>query len=317
MLTFYGASSGYRFSFVGKRGAAATEAMLLKGGLRAGKALMVMYGPGAADGIVDPVAIEAIEIGCAMKARVVVLANTVSQREFVSSLGFGANFSGVTSIEELRRRFGEDFDEPGPMMKLPNPFTESAAFKEAVRRFSDRTLKPVGSAIGPFLRTLTDRRGLPDVIFERSGRDSLALSSALVKPNTGTVVYSEDLEGVRLSFYAPQVWMRQRRILMPTVEIRGTHLNTSREFGDMQSRISAGLLDIVPPTAVPLEEVAGAHQAMWDNAHAGATYVATHGLPRSGLKTKDELYRAWAIRDAEKRGVEVRRIDTGSAGALK
>ena len=73
----------------------------------------------------------------------------------------------------------------------------------------------------------------------------------------------------------------------------------------------------MPPTAVPLEQVAEAHQAMWDNAHAGATYVATHGLPRAGLKSKDELYRAWAIRDAEKRGVEVRRIDTGSAGALK
>ena len=317
VLTFFGASSGYRFSFVGKPGTADTEAMLLKGGLRAGKALMVMYGPGASDGIVDPAAIEAIEVGCAMRARVVVLADTVSQREFVSSLGFGANFTGVTSVEEIRRRLGDDFDLPGPLMRLPNPFTESAAFKEAVRRFSDRTLKPVGSAVGPFLRTLTDRRGLPDVVFERAGRDSLALSSALVKPNVGTVVYAEDLAGVRLSFYAPQVWMRQRRILMPTTEIRGTHLNTSREFADMQQRISAGLLDVVQPLAVPLEDVAAAHQAMWDNAHAGATYVATHGLPRAGLKTKDELYRAWAIRDAEKRGVEVRRIDTGSAGALK
>ncbi|MEO1336351.1 MAG: hypothetical protein AAFV29_11940, partial [Myxococcota bacterium] len=104
VLTFFGASSGYRFSFVGKTGTAPAEAMLKKGGLRAGRALMVMYGPGAADGIVDPVAIEAIEVGCAMKARVVVLTDTVSQREFVASLGFGANFSGVTSVEELRRK---------------------------------------------------------------------------------------------------------------------------------------------------------------------------------------------------------------------
>ncbi len=317
VLTFFGASSGYRFSFVGKSGASPTEKMLLKGGLQAGRSLMVMYGPGADDGIVDPAAIEAIEVGCAMKARVVVLADTVSQREFVSSLGFGASFSGVTSVEELRRKFGDDFDPPGPLMPLPNPFSESAAFKEAVRRFSDRTLKPVGSAIGPMLRTLTDRRGLPDVIFERAGRDSLALSTALVKPNVGRVVFAEDLAGKRFSFYAPQVWMRQRRVLMPTAEIRGTHLNTSREFADMQSRIAAGLIDVVEPLVLPLEEVATAHQAMWDNEHAGATYVATHGLPRTGLKTKDELYRAWAIRDAEKRGVEVTRIDTGSAGALK
>ena len=317
VLTFFGASSGYRFSFMGKPGSADTEQMLMKGGLQAGRSLLVMYGPGATDGIVDSAAIEAIEVGCAMKARVVALADTVSQREFVSSLGFGASFAGVTSVEELRRKFGDEFDPPGPLRPLPNPFTESAAFKEAVRRFSDRTLKPVGSAVGPMLRTLADKRGLPDVIFERAGRDSLALSSALVKPNVGTVVYAEDLAGVRLSFYAPQVWMRQRRVLMPTAEIRGTHLNTSREFADMQSRIAAGLIDVVPPVAIPLEEVATAHQAMWDNAHAGATYVAVHGLPRAGLKTKDELYRAWAIRDAEKRGVEVARIDTGSAGALK
>ena len=317
VLTFFGASSGYRFSFVGKSGRANTEQMLLKGGLRAGRSLMVMYGPGAQDGIVDPVAIEAIEVGCAMKARVVVLADTVSQREFVTSLGFGANFSGVASVEELRRKFGDEFDPPGPLMPMPNPFTESAEFKEAVRRFSDRTLKPIGSAIGPLLRTLSDRRGLPDVIFERAGRDSLSLSTSLVKPNVGTVVYAEDLEGIRFSFYAPQVWMRQRRILMPSTEIRGTHLNTAREFADMQARISAGLIDVVPPLVVPLQEVATAHQAMWDNEHAGATYVAAHGLPRAGLKSKDELYRAWAIRDAEKRGVEVRRIDTGSAGAFK
>ena len=317
ILAFFGASSGYRFSFVGKPGSAPIQSVLLKGGLRAGKALLVIYGPGAVDGIVDPVAIEAIEVACALRARVAVLADTGSQREFVTSLGFGANFAGVTSIEELQRRLGDDFEPPGPFPPLPDAFHDSAAFKEAVRRFSDRTLKPVGAAIAPFLRTLTDRRGLPDVVFERSGRDGLALSTSLVRPNVGRVVYAEDLGGIRLSFYAPQVWMRQRRIIMPSAEIRGTHLNTAREFADLQERISSGLLDIAEPVSVDLQDVAEAHQAMQENRHAGATYVATHSLPRAGLKTKDELYRAWAIRDTVARGQQVRRIDTGSAGALK
>jgi acrylyl-CoA reductase (NADPH)/3-hydroxypropionyl-CoA dehydratase/3-hydroxypropionyl-CoA synthetase len=56
---------------------------------------------------------------------------------------------------------------------------------------------------------------------------------------------------------------------------------------------------------------------MWENRHAGASYVAIHGLPRLGLKTRDELYRAWAIRDAAAQGVEILRIDTGSAGTLR
>jgi len=317
VLTFYGASSGYRFSFMGKPGAEKTATMFARAGLRAGRSLLVVYGPGAEDEIVDPVAIEAIEVGAALGARVAVLADTVSQREFVTSLGFGAQLTGVVSLEEIRRRLGEDFDPPGPLMPLPDPFREPAVFKEAVRRFSDRTLKPIGSAIGPLLRNILDRRGLPDVVFERRGRDGLPLATSLVKPNVGVVVYAEDLSGQRLSFYAPQVWMRQRRILMPTAEIRGTHLNTAREFAEVQERLAAGMLDVVEPVPVAFDEVPEAHQAMWENRHAGANYVAVHGLPRLGLKTRDELYRAWAIRDAEARGQEIRRIDTGSAGTLR
>jgi len=317
VLTFFGASSGYRFSFVGKSGAAKVREMLSRAGLRAGRSILINYGPGATDEIVDPVAIEAIEIACDLNARVVAMTDTISQREFVTSLGFGAAFAGVVSIEEIRRRLGEDFDPPGPLAPLPNAFQEPAAFKEAVRRFSDRTLKPIGSAVGPLLRTYSDRRGLPDIVFERRGRDSLSLATSLVKPNVGTVVYAEDLANTRLSFYAPQVWMRQRRVIMPTAEIRGTHLNSAREFTEMQERVSAGFIDVVSPTPVSFDEVDEAHQAMWENRHAGSTYVAIHNLPRLGLKTKEELYRAWAIREAEARGVSVARIDTGSAGALR
>jgi len=317
VLTFFGATSGYRFSFMGKPGREKADTMLARAGLRAGKSLLVIYGPGAEDEIVDPAAIEAIEVGCARGARVAVLTDTVPQREFVTSLGFGANLSGVVSIAEIRRRLGKEFEPPGPLKPMPDPFTESAAFKEAVRRFSDRTLKPIGSAIGPLLRNTLDRRGLPDVVFERRDRDGLALSTSLVKPTVGSVVYAENLEGRRFSFYAPQVWMRQRRILMPTAEIRGTHLNTAREYAEVQERIAAGMIDIVEPVPVPLTELAEAHQAMWVNEHAGATYVAVHGLPRTGLKNRDELYRAWALREAEAEGVELRRVDTGSAGTLR
>jgi acrylyl-CoA reductase (NADPH)/3-hydroxypropionyl-CoA dehydratase/3-hydroxypropionyl-CoA synthetase len=85
----------------------------------------------------------------------------------------------------------------------------------------------------------------------------------------------------------------------------------------MQERIAAGMIDVVAPVPVPLASLADAHQAMWDNRHAGANYVAVHALPRPGLKTRDELYRAWAIRDAEARGEAISKIDTGSAGSLR
>lgn len=56
---------------------------------------------------------------------------------------------------------------------------------------------------------------------------------------------------------------------------------------------------------------------MWENSHQGANYVALHALPRAGIKSKDELYRAWALRDAASRGEEIAHIETGSAGALQ
>ena len=317
VLAFYGASSGYRFTFMGKSGASSPAKMFQRAGLRAGKTVLIIYGPGADDGIVDNVAIEAIEVACQKGCQVAVLVDTIAQREFVSSLGFGPRVRGVVSIEEIAKRLGDDFVAPGPFPAMPDPFTQSDAFREAVREFSDKTLKPIGSAIAPALRNTLDKRGLPDVVFERRGRDGLALASALVKPNTGRVVYSEDLEGCRFSFYAPQVWTRQRRIIMPTAEIRGTHLNTSREFAEMQEQIASGFLAVLPPTPVPMDELPEAHQAMWENRHQGANYVAIHALPRAGLKSKEELYRAWAIRDAQQRGEELTQVDTGSAGALR
>jgi acrylyl-CoA reductase (NADPH)/3-hydroxypropionyl-CoA dehydratase/3-hydroxypropionyl-CoA synthetase len=256
-------------------------------------------------------------VACQSGGQVAVLVDTIAQREFVSSLGFGPRVRGIVSIEEIAKRLGDDFAPPGPFPRMPDPFTESLAFREAVREFSDKTLKPIGSAIAPALRNTLDKRGLPDIVFERRGRDGLALASALVKPNTGRVVYCEDLEGQCFSFYAPQVWTRQRRILMPTAEIRGTHLNTSREFAEMQEQIASGLLSVLPPTPVTMDELPEAHQAMWENRHQGANYVAVHALPRPGLKTKEELYRAWALRDAAERGEQITQIETGSAGALR
>ena len=45
-LTFYGATSGYWFSFVGKRGAESPETMLRRASLRAGEAVLLYYGVG-------------------------------------------------------------------------------------------------------------------------------------------------------------------------------------------------------------------------------------------------------------------------------
>ncbi|MDX2183752.1 MAG: AMP-binding protein [Gemmatimonadaceae bacterium] len=296
-LTFYGATSGYWFSFVGKRGSASPDEMLRRARLRAGEAVLLYYGAGSTE-LLDRVGLEAIEAVRAAGGRLVVATATDAQREFVQSLGFGDAVKGVVSLEDIRRREGEGFDWPSALPPLPDARTETARFKEAVRDFQERTMKPFGSAVGKHLRSADNPRGYPDLIIERAGHDALAASTSLVKPFTGRVVYCEEMAGRRYTFYAPQVWMRQRRILMPSATIAGTHLCNAYEVTRMNEMIAAGQLEVTDPTVVPWQDLPKAHQSMWDNTHAGATYVVNHALPRLGLTSRDELYREWAAASA-------------------
>ena len=291
-LTFYGASSGYHFTFVGKSGHESPEVMLRRAELRAGEAVLVFYGPRSAE-LVDSAGLEMIEAVRALHGRCVVATTTDGQREFVQSLGFEDAVAGVVSLEEIARRSAE-FDWPRTMPRLPDAKADTEVFRQAVRDFQDRTLKPFGAAIGKLLRSPDNPRGAPDVVMERAAHDALGVSTSLVKPFTGRVVYCEEMQGRRYAFYAPQVWTRQRKILMPTASILGTHLANAYEVTRMNDMISAGFLDITPPTVVPWHELPAAHQAMWENRHAGANYLVNHALPATGLRGKDQLLEAWA-----------------------
>ncbi len=298
-LTFFGASTGYHFTFAGKRGAAPVNTMLTRAGLRAGDAVLTYYGPGLdPDALVDPVGVEIVEAVAARGGRIAVVCSSDAQMEFVRSLGFGDRLAGVVSLEELGRRALMTFEWPETMPPLPDVRRETAAFKEAVRAFQERTIKPLGQAVGRLLRAADNPRGAPDLVVERAAHDSLAVSTALVRPFLGRVIYAESMEGRRYSFYAPQVWMRQRRILLPTCSILGTHLCNAFEVTEMNRMLAAGQLEVTPPLLVAWNELPEAHQAMWENRHAGATYVMNHALPTPGLRTPDELYEAWAARTA-------------------
>jgi acrylyl-CoA reductase (NADPH)/3-hydroxypropionyl-CoA dehydratase/3-hydroxypropionyl-CoA synthetase len=302
-VTFYGASSGYCFSFVGRKGGVAPGEMLRRASMRAGEAVLVWYGVGLAKGdLVDAPGLEAIEAARAAGGRIAVVCATDAQREFVQSLGFGDGIRGVASIEEIARRAGADFEWPDGMPELPDTRTRIAEFREAVRAFQERTLKPVASAVGRFLRSADNPRGQPEVIIERAGHDALAVSTSLVMPYTGRVVYFEDMEYGRYTFYAPQVWYRHRQVLCPTLTIRGTHLNNPYEVTLMNRMVDAGLLGVTDPVMVPWQDLPKAHQAMWDNRHAGANYVCNHALPAAGLRSREQLFEAWAAQLAEGEG---------------
>jgi acrylyl-CoA reductase (NADPH)/3-hydroxypropionyl-CoA dehydratase/3-hydroxypropionyl-CoA synthetase len=295
ILTFFGASSGYHFTFMGKTGSISPVDVLRRAGLTAGEAVLVFYGA-ASGAALDPVGLECIETAREHGARTVVCTMTDGQREFVKSVGFGESVRGVFSVQEVKRRDGDAFVWPETMPSLPDPKKETAQFKEAVRWYQEVVFKPLATQVGAFLRGPANPRGVPDVVIERAWQDTLCLSSMLVKPFTGRVVYCEEMAGRRYSFYAPQVWMRQRRIYMPTANIFGTHLSNAYEILELNGLVNAGLLEVGEPMVVPFDEAPRAHQDMWENRHRASNYVLNHAIPVLGLKTKDELYQAWSVR---------------------
>ena len=261
--------------------------------------MLIFYGVADPGELIDEIGLEMIEAARAAGARIVVATLVNGQREFVQSLGFGDSVRGVVTIEELRRRDGDAFDWPAFLPRMPDARIEAAAFKETVRAFQERTTKPFGAAVGRALRSADNPRGAPDIVFERAGHDALGISTALVKPFTGRVVYAEDMSDRRFTFYAPQVWTRQRRIIMPTATIAGTHLCNAYEVARMNEMLGAGLLDATEPTVVRWRDLPQAHQAMWENRHQGATYVCNHALPALGLRSRRELFEAWAAAPAD------------------
>ncbi|QLC26510.1 AMP-binding protein [Parasphingopyxis algicola] len=297
-LAFYGASSGYHFSFMGKPGEARPEEMLQRANLRGGESVLLYYGPNSRD-LADETGLEMIEAARLFKARIVIVSTTDGQREFLQSLGLEESIEGVVSLETLKRRDGANFHWPDTLPRLPDAKQDIENFKIGVRDYQQKTMKPFGTAIGKLLRSPGNPRGVPDIVFERAGQDTLGVSTSLVKPFGGRVVYAEEMAGRRYTFYAPQVWTRQRRIFMPGANIFGTHLCNAHEVTFMNNMVSAGLLDVTEPLVVPWEGLPDAHQSMWDNKHSGATYVVNHALPAMGLRSRDELFEYWAAAEAE------------------
>jgi acrylyl-CoA reductase (NADPH)/3-hydroxypropionyl-CoA dehydratase/3-hydroxypropionyl-CoA synthetase len=294
-LAFYGASSGYHFSFMGKQGTASPEEMLRRAALRGGEAVLIYYGPGSAE-LLDEIGLEMIETARRFNARTVIATTTDGQREFLQSLGLEDVIKGLVSLETIRRREGANFLWPDTMPRLPDAKADIKVLKAAVRDYQDRVIKPFGSAIGKILRSPDNPRGSPDLIIERAGQDTLGVSTSLVKPFVGRVVYAEEMAGRRYTFYAPQVWTRQRRILMPMASVLGTHLCNAFEVSRLNDMIAAGLLEVSEPQVVPWNGLPEAHQSMWENRHSG-TYVVNHALPELGLRSRDALFEAWALRE--------------------
>ena len=270
------------------------------------------YGPGARDGIVDPVAIEAIEAARALGARAVALTDTNAQRELLLSLGFGDALAGAGLDRGLsataRRRVRRRRDLPALCRTRK---ADGVAFKEVIRLFNDRTLKPIGAAIGPYLRTQADRarparlrlrtRGPRRALADDRARQAHGRPCRLLGEPRGAALHVLRAAGVdapaahphaqrRDPWHAPQHRARVRR------DERADRGGAAA--GDAAGAVSLDRHRDGAPGDVG-EPACGRH--LRRRARAAA---ARPQEPRG-------LYRAWALRDAAARGEKVERIDTG------
>jgi enoyl-CoA hydratase/carnithine racemase/NADPH:quinone reductase-like Zn-dependent oxidoreductase len=289
-LVFYGATSGYTLTFLGKPGRRSAAEMLRQAGLRPTHGVLVYC-----RGTDDPVGADAITAALGAGARVVVATPSDAGASAVQATH---RVHGAVSLETLARTAGLQWPEA-----MPDYDTDPDGY----RAYQDATLKPFGQAVGRLLATPDNPRGNPDVIVERAAQDTLGVSTFLARPFTGVVVYLEETAGTRLSFYAPNVWMHQKRVLFPSFAILGSHLSNAHQADEVVRLIDGGALTIPPPVVHAWEELAEAHQAIHENRHAGALTVRVGAtLALDGARAARQVYEAWGSRFVDGKTVRVR-----------
>jgi enoyl-CoA hydratase/carnithine racemase/NADPH:quinone reductase-like Zn-dependent oxidoreductase len=297
-IVFYGATSGYTLTLLGKPGEASAADMYTRVDLRPQHGVLVYHGltaTGPSDAPADPTAETAIETALALGARVVAVTRTDAQAAHLKRIG---GLAGTVSLETLGRARGFVCPET-----MPDYDTDA----EGYRRYQDATLKPFGQAVGRLLATPDNPRGYPDVIVERAGQDTLGTSTFVARPFTGAVIYLEPTAGRRLSFYAPNVWMHGKRVLLPSFAILGSHLSNAHQAETCVRLIDAGALGVHRPAVHAWDELAEVNQALYENRHSGTMTIrvaATGAL--DAVRTARQVYEAWGSRFVDGKSVRAR-----------
>jgi len=298
-LVFYGATSGYTLAFLGKSGSARAGEMLCRVDLRPNEAVLVYYGDG--HGLEDAVGTDAISTALHAGARVVAVTRLDTQAAHVQAT---LRVHGVVSLETLAR---------SPGFRWPETMPDYDVDPDGYRAYQESTLKPFGQAVGRLLARADNPRGNPDLVVERAGQDTLGISTFLCRPFTGRVVYLEGTAGQRLSFYAPNVWMHQKRVVFPAFAILGSHLSNAHQAAEVVRLLDSGALAVHAPAVHEWDELAEANQAIYDNRHEGTMAIRVGAPPAlDTARTAREVYAAWGSRFLDGTAVRVRLDPVGS-----
>ncbi len=172
--------------------------------------------------------------------------SSAEKGELVKSLG-AVDYIDRNEFPGMMRTGEEDYD------------SEKARFKES-RRFGEAVKEKLG--------------GFPDIVFEHVGRATFPTSVLVAKP-FGTIVICGATSGHTLDFDVRYLWMRQKRII-------GSHFANAWECHRANELIEAGKVRPVLWRTLGFDQVAEAHQLMYENKHLGKISILV-GAESEGL----------------------------------
>jgi crotonyl-CoA carboxylase/reductase len=185
----------------------------------------------------------------------------------------GADCVGVVSSDEkgeLVKELGAvgyiNRNEFAGMMRRggETPEEEAARFK-VTRAFAKRVKELLG--------------GSPDTVFEHVGQATFPTSVFTVKP-FGKVVICGATSGYQLDFDVRYLWMRQKEIL-------GSHFANAWECNLANELIAEGKIRPVLWRTMGFDQVAEAHQLMYENKHCGKIAVLVGATSDDEGRTAD------------------------------
>jgi crotonyl-CoA carboxylase/reductase len=185
----------------------------------------------------------------------------------------GAESVGVVSSDEkgeLVKRLGaKDYINRGEfagMMRTgrESPEEEKERFKVS-RAFTKRVKELLGDA--------------PDIVFEHVGKATFPTSVLCVKP-FGKVVICGATSGYNLDFDVRYLWMRQKQII-------GSHFANAWECNKANHLIETSQIRPVLWKTMPFEDVAQAHQLLYENKHLGKIAILVGATEEGQGKTAD------------------------------
>lgn len=217
LLVVAGAREGEQLTFIGKNGERSPAGLLE----HPGESVVLFYGTGRKrDEVMDPFGWRVIQAAERRQARLVIVTQSETQKRWLQGR-LGGYAAGIISIEECAASWQGEFDWPPAVPYLPNPSERKKDWLLTRQLFERRTIRPLRTLIGQYLKTIQNPDGYADVVVDRADHDALGISLHLVKPKTGRVVFGENMAGKRYSFYASTLMESERRIITPSATVIG------------------------------------------------------------------------------------------------